>query len=277
MPTRQTIDQFIEKSIKIHGNKYDYSNVVYKNNTIKVQIRCPEHGQFWVIPRSHFEKNRGCLICGIGALSMKAHILKSRITQEEFLSRAKEIHGDRYDYSLCVYTSGKIKMPIICKKHGIFNQHGENHINLKQGCRKCYNESKKGQRGVTGYCMTFFESYPEKKNMPAIVYVARMQHKNDDFLKIGITTKGSIKARFYSKTKNGTIITPIIEQSETLYTAFLKETELLFALKPHRYFPNRKFGGYTECFKLNKYTIDYLETYFGINMSNISETNDKFM
>lgn len=274
MPARQTIEQFIERSAKIHNNKYDYSSVIYKNNTTKVKIVCPKHGPFLVIPKNHSTHGSGCAICGIGAVNYHNHTIKSRITHEEFLIRAKNVHGDRYDYSMCTYTGGKVKMPIICAKHGIFYQHAENHINLKRNCGKCYNETKIGRAGVSGYCATFFQTYPERKDIPAIIYVARMRHKNDDFLKIGITVKDSVKKRYYSKTKNGTIITPLIEQQESLYSAFLKEAQLLATLKPFRYFPNRKFGGYTECFKINKEVISFLESYFNINMSNILENND---
>ena len=44
---------FIEKAKEIHGNKYDYSKVVYVNNKTKVCIICPIHGEFWQCPSSH--------------------------------------------------------------------------------------------------------------------------------------------------------------------------------------------------------------------------------
>ena len=38
--------EFIEKSRKVHGDKYDYSQVEYVHNKIKVCIICPIHGEF---------------------------------------------------------------------------------------------------------------------------------------------------------------------------------------------------------------------------------------
>ncbi len=99
-----------------------------------------------------------------------------------------------------------------------------------------------------------------------------MHHGNDVFFKVGITTKHSIKERFYYESKNGTVITPVIEHQDTLYDAFLKEKYLLTVLAPYRFFPNRKFGGYTECFKINHDTISLLQTYFNINIANILES-----
>ena len=56
------IDLFIEESIKIHGIKYDYSLVDYKNNRTKVKIICPIHGIFDQTPEKHLI-TRGCFKC----------------------------------------------------------------------------------------------------------------------------------------------------------------------------------------------------------------------
>ena len=53
-----TSGEFIEKARKVHGNKYDYSKVNYVNNSTKVCIICPEHGEFWQIPYYHLSRNR---------------------------------------------------------------------------------------------------------------------------------------------------------------------------------------------------------------------------
>jgi len=46
MSKRLTTEEFIERAIKIHGNKYDYSLVEYKNTDSKVKIICKNHGIF---------------------------------------------------------------------------------------------------------------------------------------------------------------------------------------------------------------------------------------
>ena len=63
MPKRYTTEEFIEKAKEIHSDKYDYSKVVYKNSSTKVEIICPKHGSFFQNPYSHLN-GCGCPRCG---------------------------------------------------------------------------------------------------------------------------------------------------------------------------------------------------------------------
>ena len=123
-----TKEQFIEKAKKIHGNKYDYSLVEYKNNTIKVKIICSEHGIFEQRPNTHKDKGNGCPKCS-GNYSL---------THEELIDRFKEIHGNKYDYSKINYVNAHTKICIVCPIHGEFWQNPYGHF---QGydCKKCSN------------------------------------------------------------------------------------------------------------------------------------------
>lgn len=60
--TNSNVTEFIEKAKKIHGNKYNYSKVEYKNANTKVTIICKEHGEFKQNPRGHLSNN-GCPFC----------------------------------------------------------------------------------------------------------------------------------------------------------------------------------------------------------------------
>lgn len=64
--------------------------------------------------------------------------MSKRLTQEEFLQRAKEVHGNKYDYSFSVYESFRKKIKIICPIHGQFEQSPLGHIFNKNGCPKCW-------------------------------------------------------------------------------------------------------------------------------------------
>ena len=59
----KTINSFIEESNIIHCNKYDYSLVDYKNNSTKVKIICPIHGEFLQRPNCHLSGKQGCPKC----------------------------------------------------------------------------------------------------------------------------------------------------------------------------------------------------------------------
>jgi len=47
-----TIDGFILRAKKVHGDKYDYSETNYVNGRTKVNILCPLHGVFQQLPKN---------------------------------------------------------------------------------------------------------------------------------------------------------------------------------------------------------------------------------
>ena len=69
-------------------------------------------------------------------------------TTDIFIKRAKEIHGDTYDYSLVKYTNAKIKVKIICPVHGKFTQIPYNHLSGK-GCMECGYKENGRNRSIT--------------------------------------------------------------------------------------------------------------------------------
>ncbi len=60
---------------------------------------------------------------------------------DSFIEKCIEIHGSKYDYSLVQYQALKLKVDIVCPKHGIFTQRAQAHMN-GQNCPDCYNESR---------------------------------------------------------------------------------------------------------------------------------------
>ena len=129
----QKDNEFIIKAREVHGDKYDYSKVKYVNSKTKVCIICPKHGEFWQIPSSHL-RGIGCNKCGIEKRS-KAQTL----TTEEFIEKAREKHGGKYDYSRTVYNGCYGKVKIICPIHGEYEQAAYSHLN-GHGCPKCMSE-----------------------------------------------------------------------------------------------------------------------------------------
>lgn len=135
---KYTTKDFINKAVSIHGDKYDYSHVCYINSNTKVEIICPIHGSFWQTPNMHIGmKHQGCPMCG-GT---------KRMTIEEFVKKARDIHGNRYDYSLAVYKNNKTKVELICQEHGVFAITPNAHLR-GDGCPLCW--EKKRRRGVFG-------------------------------------------------------------------------------------------------------------------------------
>ena len=122
----EKLNNFLEKCKNIHGNKFDYSLVDYKNNRTKVKIICKYHGVFEQTPKNHTIQKQGCPECaGV-----------NKMTLEEFILKSKKVHKNRYDYSISQYINNKTKVKIICKVHGVFEQTPNNHIN-GQNCPLC--------------------------------------------------------------------------------------------------------------------------------------------
>ena len=123
-------EKFIEKSIKKHGDKYDYSKVEYVDSLTKVCIICPQHGEFWQTPQAHVRGN-GCPIC---ANKKRGDTFRS--SGEEFIKKAAIIHDNKYTYDKDTYINATTKVPILCLEHGTFWMTPMAHL-LGQGCPKC--------------------------------------------------------------------------------------------------------------------------------------------
>ena len=65
----------------------------------------------------------------------------SGYTQEKFIQKANEKHNFRYDYSEVKFITTKLKVKIICKLHGAFEQKATNHLQ-GQNCPSCTNKLK---------------------------------------------------------------------------------------------------------------------------------------
>ena len=128
------LKEFIEKANEVHGvERYNYSKVNYVNMNTNVIIICPNHEEpyeFKQTPNNHL-RGQGCPLCGINKL---------KLTLDEFIEKANEIHGvGRYDYSKVKYVNNYTEVIIICPNHKIpyeFKQTPNSHMNGR-GCNLC--------------------------------------------------------------------------------------------------------------------------------------------
>lgn len=185
-----TQEEVIKRFKEVHGDKYDYSKVIYKGRHQKVTIICNTCGlEFDQSVNSHLEGN-GCSRC--------AHCYKP--TTEEFIERAIKVHGDYYDYSEVEYVDAFTKVKIICPEHGPFYQTPADHVNGGKGCPVC--KESKGERKVRLWLMSQnikfsnyqkFEGLKYKKPLSVDFYA--------DSLKLAIEYQGEqhFKPRNYGK------------------------------------------------------------------------------
>lgn len=135
MSKKLTTEEFIERAKKVHGDKYDYSKVEYVNNSTNVCIICHEHGEFWQTPANHL-RGKGCIKC-----SYLIRSKKNTYNLEKFISKAKKIHGGKYDYSKANYNGSTTKICITCPEHGEFWQVPASHL-MGCGCPYCSGNAK---------------------------------------------------------------------------------------------------------------------------------------
>lgn len=231
MPKKLTLEEFIEKAKKLHGDYYDYSKVNYINNSTKITIICPIHGEFNQQPSRHiFKKGEGCPKCSVQ---------RRTSTTEQFIEKSREIHGDKYDYSESDYKGADKKVNIICPIHGIFAQAASSHTR-GHGCKKCIipQESHWGRT-----------NWVKKANdRNCIFYIIKCFNDNEEFYKVGITLQ-KIQKRYSSLIKmpyNYEIISEIYGEAGSIWDL---ECGLKIKLKSLHYTPDIYFGGAkTECF-----------------------------
>jgi very-short-patch-repair endonuclease len=131
------LERFIQKASEVHTQTYTYQNVTYLNNSTKVEITCQAHGNFWQRPLDHLNGN-GCPRCN-----------SPEVDTQVFVIKAREIHGNRYDYTRTAYIRSADKLTIGCKVHGDFQMLPGNHITSKQGCPRC--KASKGELEVLAF------------------------------------------------------------------------------------------------------------------------------
>lgn len=149
-------EEFIKKATAIHGNKYDYSKFIYKNNSSKSIIRCLKHGEFEQTANSHLYKKAGCPKC-------------SKVYQYdtlEFIKRANIIHKNLYDYSDFEYINSQTKGIIQCFKHGKFKQTPNKHLQGR-GCPIC--KASKGELAIKAVLDKHNIKYVQEYIIPEVV------------------------------------------------------------------------------------------------------------
>lgn len=123
-------DEFLRRCTARHGDKYDYSKVVYLGSDKKVVVVCSKHGDFSQSATNHAQ-GQGCPKC------RKNHNLNAK----DFIKRARSVHGEKYSYKELVYVNTKTKVLITCFEHGNFKQLPHDHLK-GFGCGSCSGNAK---------------------------------------------------------------------------------------------------------------------------------------
>lgn len=236
--TKYNTEQFKEKAILVHGEKYGYNKSEYVNSQTKLKIYCNKCNQYFYQRAYIHLSGSGCPECG--------KMINGRFTKidtySKFIEKAEEMHGRKYDYSKVVLPTNNAhgyKINIICPKHGIFSQGFHNHLG-GSGCPQCALLNRR--------------NYKNKKTK--LYYIAV-----DGLFKIGLTIY-DVKKRYYKELQQGMSINVIkLWVFEDGSQAQEIEQEILYMFRKYRYNGNKiLMGGNTELF--NEDIIDGILYHF---------------
>jgi len=150
LSTKVVIDRFV----KVHGNKYDYSCFEYSGAHFAATIVCLTHGAFRQSPHSH-QKGRGCPQCAT-AKQQEWNSSRSEKIRREFAALAAAKHGDLFDYSGVVYTHNQDRISVRCKKHDVvLQQTARDHLDGYNPCPQCNHMKSSQEDAIARYLSVF--------------------------------------------------------------------------------------------------------------------------
>lgn len=134
MAKKYTTETFIVRANKTHNNKYSYSDSEYNGVMEKLKIICPLHGPFEQTPNNHVNLKQGCPTCG-GTVALDTDV---------FVTRAKLLYPNLYNYDKVCYRDYKTKVVITCPIHGDWEVTPSDHLTRDSKCPKCASNSLLG-------------------------------------------------------------------------------------------------------------------------------------
>lgn len=142
---KYTTESYISLCKTTHDNKYSYDKTVFTGINEKLIVTCETHGDFSVRASNHLHTKVGCRKC-----------TQDRNTVDDFLIAAYRAHGDKYDYSKCVYTRNTEYGIFICPSHGEFKQTFMSHLQGKS-CPKCKVVTSNPQKELTAFIKSIYK------------------------------------------------------------------------------------------------------------------------
>ncbi len=205
MACKLTEEEVLKRFKKIHGGKYSYNKVKYKNTLTKVIITCSKHGDFMQTPFHHYS-GHGCFKCSLITKSENA-----TYSLEQVKNKINEVFGEGvYDLSTINYKTAKDKVELRCLKegHGTFLK-SFSHLREGRGCPLCSKISRHLKTKVS--------------NKNVYVYIIEF----DKFIKIGISSRLGSRIRKLRYEVGEPTKNIYIKESNSIEESFILENMLL--------------------------------------------------
>lgn len=230
--------EVFDKIRELHPDLEILQGQIFKRKDKKILVR-DKYGVCKITPNNLLKKN---------STSIRSAIDK----QSYWINQVKEVHGDKYDYSLVEYKDSRKKVKII-GPNGVFEKCPAEH-KIGQGCPiEAYkNVSKRNKENPVGWRYeTWIRSGLKSKHFDSFkVYFIECwdEETGERFYKIGKTYK-TVKRRFRTKTR-------LPYKYNIIYTLELEDGRKICELeqgyqnknKEYNYTPKKKFDGMYECF-----------------------------
>ena len=128
---KKTNKEYIKQLKEVYKNSFQYHLVEYRDAKKPVTVICNSCTTKFSQEASYLLIGRGCPTCNI-----KNRNEKFKSNTQEFIQKAKNVHKDKFDYSLVIYKTARDYVTIICPIHGEFEQTPNNHLRGR-GCNEC--------------------------------------------------------------------------------------------------------------------------------------------
>lgn len=157
-------DEYIERSIAIYGDRYDYSLLNYTKSYKEVTIICKEHGSFQRVATDHLS-GWGCRLCSENC----------QLSKNEIVLYFNEKHQNKYIYNIDNYVNLNSIIGVFCETHGWFYMKAEYH-KYGMGCRVCSNLCKsKGEKSIETLLLYNNIEYETEKTFDGCVYKNKLR------------------------------------------------------------------------------------------------------
>lgn len=256
---RLTSKDYFDKARDVHKGFYTYEKAVFHTVNDKIEITCPNHGNFWQNANNHLQGSK-CKKC---AMELRS---KSRTkTTEQFIKKAEQVHNNKYDYSKTKYTKSSNTVIIICPIHGEFKQRADVHTG-GGGCPNC-------ARLIPTNSWTFseWEEFGLKsKNFTGFsLYVIECWNDTESFLKVGKTFV-PIEKRYDYKDLMPYDYKIILREEGCARWISNLELHIHQQLKHLKVTPCKEFKGHTECYDVShkEDILKFIKEYNGTNKNN---------
>lgn len=247
--SRASEDEFESKWLAVNVNEnLSYIKGTFTKYHAPVEMECKLHGRFTKTANNIANQEDACFTCSRERQRQKH--------EDYFIERSKALYPDRFTYEDVVYVDNTTRVILNCVLHGPCSVSPMHHVSTKgyhqSGCYECARlQWGRWSPKVLEKNLEYFKSEPSH------IYVLKM----NDFYKIGITKSLDTRIRMISD-ESGIQAELFLCYLTNTYQASCMEHALQDLFKFQRFSYDVKFGGYTECYRLDEFDLQQLVTFF---------------